>query len=230
MKKKLLLFDIDGTLILTGGIAPKLMVESVYKIMGLPVRWTIEDFVGNTDRNIVMTLLNRCGISEALMTEKTEMVMDEYLQTLSEELKKDGVVTVLPGVKNLLEELAGDHRFSLGLLTGNVREGARIKLAVDNLISYFPVGAFGDDALNREDLPPVAIRRAEKYFGHFFDRQDVWIIGDSINDIKCARANGLKSLAVASGHTRDLELRNYKPTALFMDLNDSDKIIKLFYS
>ncbi len=230
MKKKLLLFDIDGTLILTGGVAARLMAESVYKTMGIPVSWNIEDFVGNTDRNIVMTLLNRCGISEAMMNEKTNLVMEGYLKSLELELKKDGVVTVLPGVKNLLDLLAGDERFALGLVTGNVREGARIKLARDNLISYFPVGAFGDDAINREDLPPVAIRRAEKHYGHFFERGDIWIIGDSIHDIRCARANGLRSLAVASGHTRDPDLHLYKPTALFLDLNDSQEIIKIFLS
>ncbi len=230
MKKKLLLFDIDGTLILTGGVAAKLMAGSVSEAAGIPISWTMADFVGNTDRNIVMTLLNRCGISASDISEMTNRVMEVYLKKLKIEIVKDGVVTILPGVLQLLQALSEDDRFALGLLTGNVREGARLKLAAQHLYDHFPVGAFGDDALNREDLPPIAIRRAEKHFGHFFERHDTWIIGDSINDIRCAHANRLRSLAVASGHTREQDLLKYKPGTLLPDLSDSPKIIRLLLS
>lgn len=230
MKKKLLLFDIDGTLILTGGVAARLMAVSVSEIAGIPVSWTMSDFVGNTDRNIVMTLLNRCGIAASSMNEMTTRVMESYLSKLKIEIVKDGVVTILPGVIQFLHTISSDSRFALGLLTGNVREGARLKLALQRLYDYFPVGAFGDDALNREDLPPIAIRRAEKHYGQFFERRDIWIIGDSVNDIRCAHTNRLQSLIVASGHTQEQDLLKYKPSGLLPDLKDSAKIIDILLS
>jgi phosphoglycolate phosphatase len=230
MKKKLLLFDIDGTLILTGGVAARLMAVSVSEIAGIPVSWTMSDFVGNTDRNIVMTLLNRCGIAASSMNEMTGCVMESYLNKLKIEIVKDGVVTILPGVTQFLHTISTDSRFALGLLTGNVREGARLKLSVQRLYDYFPAGAFGDDAVNREDLPPIAIRRAEKHFGQFFERQNIWIIGDSVHDIRCAHANRLRSLAVASGHTPEQDLLKYKPSGLLRDLKDFGKIMDILLS
>ncbi len=226
-ERKLLLFDVDGTLILTGGAAAGLMAESVSRAMHRPIQWTISDFVGNTDRSIIASLLRRNGTSESALPELTEEALQLYLKGLAHELKPDGVIRVLPGVQALMKFLQRDQRFYLGLLTGNVREGARIKLSRDGLFDYFPVGAFGDDALNREQLPAFAIQRAEKYYQCFFDRKDIWIIGDSINDIKCAQANHLKSLAVATGHIPRTELEKYHPTALLPDLRDADRITRL---
>lgn len=227
MGKKLILFDIDGTLILTGGVAARLMAEAVAEQVGMPVQWNIHDFVGNTDRNIIYTLLNRSGVREAIIEETTNRSIENYLKKLEQELKKDEVVTILPGVKQLLAVLKNDSRFELGLLTGNVLSGAQLKLAKEDLFSYFPIGAFGDDALKREELPSFAIQRAEKYYGHFFDKKDIWIVGDSVNDIKCAQVNHLKSLAVASGHVKEDELAEYHPSMLVNDLSETEKIIQI---
>jgi phosphoglycolate phosphatase len=228
--RKLILFDIDGTLILTGGVAARLMAEAVAEQVGMPVQWNIRDFVGNTDRNIVYTLLNRSGVQEAIIEETTNRSIENYLQKLEQELKKDEMVTILPGVKELLIALKSDGRFALGLLTGNVLRGAQLKLAKGNLFDFFPIGAFGDDALKREQLPSFAIQRAEKYYGHFFEKKDIWIVGDSANDIKCAQINHLKSLAVASGHVKEQELADYHPTVLITDLKLTDKIVNILLS
>jgi phosphoglycolate phosphatase len=230
MGKKLILFDIDGTLILTGGVAAKLMAEAVAEQVGMPVQWNIHDFVGNTDRNIIYTLLNRSGVREAIMEETTNRSLESYLKKLKQELKRDELVTILPGVKQLLSVLKSDNRFALGLLTGNVLQVAQIKLAKDNLFSFFPIGAFGDDALKREQLPSFAIQRAERYYGHFFDRMDIWLVGDSVNDIRCAQVNHLKSLAVASGHMKESELAEYRPSALIPDLIQTEKIVNILLS
>jgi phosphoglycolate phosphatase len=228
--KKLLLFDIDGTLILTGGVAARYMAESTSEVMRAPISWNIEDFVGNTDRNIITTLLRRNGASEAMTEEMTDKVLEMYLNRLEVGLQEDGVVKILPGVKRMLEKLHQDDRFSLGLVTGNMLEGARIKLREESLFSYFPIGAFGDDAVNREHLPPIAVQRAEKYYGHFYDRKDIWIVGDSINDIRCAQANHLHSLVVATGHIKSEELQSFHPTALLKNFLKTDKVITLFLS
>ena len=120
MGRKLILFDIDGTLILTAGVAVKLMAEAVAEQVGMPVQWSIHDFVGNTDRNIIYTLLNRSGVREAIMEETTNRSLESYLKKLQQEVKKDEFVTILPGVKQLLSALKSDDRFALGRLTGNV--------------------------------------------------------------------------------------------------------------
>jgi len=228
MKRKLILFDIDGTLILTGGIAAGLMVEAVSAVLKRPIQWTILDFVGNTDRSIIQTLLRRNGAIEPSLEEMAEASLNDYLKRLKKTLARDGIVQVLPGVEKLLKTIHQDKRFALGLLTGNVQEGARLKLKSHKLFDYFPIGAFGDDALNRELLPGFAIQRAEKHFRCFFDRQDVWIVGDSTNDIKCARANHLRSLAVATGHIKKEELGQFHPTVLLDDLSETERILEIF--
>ncbi|HFE63317.1 MAG TPA: HAD family hydrolase [Caldithrix sp.] len=225
--RKLLLFDIDGTLILTGGKAAGYMAESVSRVLQRPIQWNIRDFVGNTDRNIIQTLLRRNGGIEPLVDEMTEQALQIYLNLLAEHLKPNSHVQILPGVLPLLKKLSKDNRFALGLLTGNMREGARIKLAKKNLFDFFPIGAFGDDALKREDLPSFALRRAEKYYRCFFERKGVWIIGDSTNDIQCAQLNHMSSLAVASGHMEQSELAACHPTALLPDLSDTKKVIRI---
>jgi phosphoglycolate phosphatase len=230
MKRKLLLFDVDGTLILTGGLAAGLMAEAVSRVIGSPIQWNITDFVGNTDRSIIQTLLRRNGAIEPMLADMTENVLEMYLKNLKTKLKDNSVVQILPGVEPLLRALKKDDRFALALLTGNVEAGARIKLAKNKIIDYFPVGTFGDDALKREYLPPFAIQRAEKYFKCFFDKKDIWIIGDSANDIKCAQANHLRSFAVATGHMKLEELKTYHPTALISDLKDQKKFYDIILS
>ncbi len=227
MKKKLILFDVDGTLILTGGIAVGLMVEAVSRVTGCPVQWNIRDFVGYTDRYILRTLLKRCGVSEALLDDLTEAALTHYLQGIQKALSSDGAITVLPGVKPLLEALDRDERFALGLLTGNVRQGAHHKLAPVGLDRYFPIGAYGDDALLRDDLPPVAIQRAEKYYQCFFEKKDIWIVGDSVNDIRCAHAHHLRCLAVGTGKIPEEEIRRYHPEIFLPDLTDTEEIIRI---
>jgi phosphoglycolate phosphatase-like HAD superfamily hydrolase len=230
MAKKLILFDIDGTLVLTGGVAVGLMTEVISGVASLPISWSLSDFIGNTDQNIIHTLLHRNGIGEAGIPEMTESILKKYLDRLQVELPKDGVIQILPGVQKLLQTLKQDQGFSLGLVTGNMLAAARIKLSVGQLFDFFPIGAFGDDALKREQLPPFAIQRAEKYYGHFFEKKDIWIIGDSVNDIRCAQNNHLNCLAVASGHTSKIELEAFHPTVLFDDLSDTDAILEILNS
>ena len=230
MNKKLILFDIDGTLILTGGVAVGVMVESVSRVLQRPIQWTISDFVGNTDQSILFTLFRRNGGIEPMLDDMVEQALSLYLKQLRKELAKDGIVQVLPGVKKLLKKMEKTPEFALGLVSGNVREGARIKLSSEKLFKYFPIGAFGDDALKRENLPPFAISRAEKYYGCFFDRSNIWIVGDSVNDIKCAHANRLRCLAVASGHEKEAELQKHHPTKLLSNLLDTEQVIKCLAS
>ena len=108
MKRKLLLFDVDGTLILTGGLAAGLMAEAVSRVIGSPIQWNITDFVGNTDRSIIQTLLRRNGAIEPMLADMTENVLEMYLKNLKIKLKDNSVVQILPGVKPLLRALKKD--------------------------------------------------------------------------------------------------------------------------
>ncbi len=227
MKRKLILFDIDGTLVLTGGLAGRLMVESISRVLGRPIQWNIRDFVGNTDRNIIRTLLRRNGATEAMLENLAKNALTMYLQRLREEIRQPRVIRVLPGVRKLLKRLENDPRFVLGLLTGNMQESARMKLEPVGLYRYFPIGAFGDDALKRNELPPFALQRAEKYYRCFFEPEDIWIVGDSANDIRCAHANHLRCLAVGTGISDESELKDYQPDVLLPDLSDTEQVVRI---
>jgi phosphoglycolate phosphatase-like HAD superfamily hydrolase len=112
----------------------------------------------------------------------------------------------------------------LGLVTGNIAEGARIKLEAVDLYKYFPIGGFGDDSKDRNDLPPIAQKRAETYYRVNFATDDIWIIGDSVHDIYCAQKNGLRCLAVSTGWTSREKLANADPEFLEDNLSDTQKI------
>ncbi|RMG67654.1 MAG: HAD family hydrolase, partial [Calditrichaeota bacterium] len=189
----LLLFDIDGTLTTSEGRAGQLMIRALEELLGQKVTYTRDDFSGSTDRLIIRNLLRRSGKPIEDEDRVIDAVLERYLAYLRQEFLPGGVVRALPGVKSLLEALARDERFALGLVTGNVREGAYTKLRPVGLAEYFPVGAFGDDAMDRNALPPLALARASRYYHTPFDPRRTWIIGDSIRDIACARANGLRA-------------------------------------
>jgi phosphoglycolate phosphatase-like HAD superfamily hydrolase len=125
---------------------------------------------------------------------------------------------ILPGLPALLDTLAARDDIALGLLTGNFERGARIKLSRVELDGYFPFGSFGDEQFDRNDLPPVALDRAFDLLGRRFDPADTVIVGDSLLDIACAKAHGLKCLAVATGWTSAQTLADAGPDWLVPDL------------
>ncbi|NOX36908.1 MAG: HAD hydrolase-like protein [Calditrichaeota bacterium] len=225
--RKLLLFDIDGTLILTGGRAGRLMLRCVEQEVNQRLVYSVRDFVGFTDRYIIRNLLLRAGVSEDQVEAAIDRVIACYLDQLAGKLAAPNAIRVLPGVRELLDRLSRNGQYALGLVTGNVKEGARIKLSPVGLFKYFPVGAFGDDAMERSLLPPIAISRAEAHFGTQFRPENIWIIGDSPNDVRCAKANGLRSLAVASGVIPADELAAMQPDALLTDLSCVETVLDI---
>ncbi|MES1211361.1 MAG: HAD family hydrolase, partial [Acidobacteriota bacterium] len=140
-----------------------------------------------------------------------------YPAELERVLERDGM-QLLPGVLELLESLAARPDVTLALLTGNWEAGARIKLSRFGLNRFFPFGAFGSDATDRDDLPPVALGRAERHTGRPFRPEEALIIGDSIHDVGCARAHGIPVLAVATGRTSAKELRKAGAKQVVTDL------------
>jgi phosphoglycolate phosphatase-like HAD superfamily hydrolase len=145
-------------------------------------------------------------------------VRAEYLKRLETDLHVEKM-RLLPGVGTLLDALITREDVALGLLTGNWETGGRIKIGRYDLNRYFPFGSFGDDGMDRNELPPIAIERAKRKLDREFSPGDTVIIGDSILDVACAHAHGIRCLAVATGKTSMDDLAATRPEWLETDLS-----------
>ncbi len=214
---KLILFDIDGTLVSCDGQTRatfKRALESVFGDGGLIDTY---DFTGKTDTRIVFDSMTGAGRAADAVLADIPTVRERYLVALEKELDRERV-RLLPGVGLLLDELAAREDVVLALLTGNWEGGARIKLASHDLNRYFAFGSFGDGVLDRDDLPPVAWERARAATGRRFGPGETLIVGDSLLDIACARAHGIPCLSVATGKTPADTLRDANPEWLLPEL------------
>jgi phosphoglycolate phosphatase len=197
---KLVLFDIDGTLVNCGPQVRPLFASALVDVFGTAGDLDGYDFAGKTDPRIVLDLITATGISREEALAGMPRVRALYLDRLERALDRRGM-QLLPGVPELLEGLARRDDVVLALLTGNWEPGARSKLSRFDLNRFFAFGAFGCDGIDRSDLPPVALDRAEREVGRRFRPEETLIIGDSLYDVSCARAHGIPSLAVATGRT-----------------------------
>ncbi len=193
----ILLFDLDGTLVDTGGAGRRALVRA-FAEQGAGADALDFYFGGMTDRAIVRRGLASSGrvFDEAAMT----AIVEGYLRHLVVELERGPGYRVLPGVEDLLEGLAGHCEVAVGLGTGNVRPGAELKLAPSDLMRFFPFGGFGSDAEDRSELLRVGAARGAERLGHPIDSCRVLIIGDTPRDVAAAHAIGAGCLAVATGH------------------------------
>ena len=215
---KLILFDIDGTLIDCGGQARVAFATALDAIFGETGPIDSYDFSGKTDTRIVVDLMTLAGRPRDEVLTILPRLRDEYLDTLDRSLVRERMC-VLPGVEPLLESLSARDDIVLALLTGNWERGARIKLSRHDLNRYFGFGSFGDGVLDRNDLPPIALERALHATQRRFHADETIIVGDSVLDVACARAHGIACLAVATGRTSRAELEAVKPTWLVDDLS-----------
>lgn len=197
---KLVLFDIDGTLVDCGGQSKPLFAAAMRAVFGTAGAVDAYDFSGRTDPRIVFDLATGAGIPPEVVLAGLPAVRDLYLEGLDDALRPERM-RLLPGVAPLLERLAAREGITLGLLTGNWERGARIKLGKYGLNRFFAFGAFGDDQIDRRDLPPVALARAAADRVHGYRPEEALIVGDAVLDVDCARAHGLPVLAVATGRT-----------------------------
>ena len=223
----LILFDIDGTLVLTGQAGMRAMNRACEDLVRGDNALAGVTFAGRTDWSILDDILRQHGhtLDEVLLDE----LRRRYVTHLAEEIQHPGrgIKDVMPGIRDLLQALAARADVRVGLLTGNFIEGARIKLEYFDLWKYFPWGAFGGDSANRNDLVPIAVARAKEHGIDAVAPADVIVIGDTPNDIECARAANATPVAVATGSYRVDQLRAAGADIVFEDLSDTGAFLEL---
>ena len=220
---RLVLFDIDGTLVTDGGASREAFALALQEIYGYRGDVTRYDFSGRTDPQIAHMVLRDDGFSEEEVEAKLPDLWRRYLQEL--EPRAPGRVRALSGIERLLDALRERDDVVLALLTGNIEPGARLKLGPPALNDFFPFGAFGSDSPRREELPPIAMQRAAEATGHAIRGRDVVIIGDSIYDVRCGVPHSATTIAVASGKTPAEKLRAENPDHFFTSADDFDGIL-----
>jgi phosphoglycolate phosphatase-like HAD superfamily hydrolase len=221
-KKRLLLWDIDGTLITTGAAGQRAIVRATAQWFGNDGDLSGVEIAGRTDAGIAHQILEKHR--EAITEQTVAAFLELYLKFLEEELPRSKG-SVLPGVRKLLEKFAPRPDTVLGLLTGNLKRGAELKLAHYDLWHFFRFGAFADDHHDRNELGAFALTRAEKETGTKFDAAQVDVIGDTGHDIACGKAFGARTIAIATGSWPRERLAESAPDFLFDDLADVDGVI-----
>ena len=219
----ILLFDIDGTLVRTGGAGKAAMEAALLEGFGVPEIRDVVPFSGRTDRAIGHDLLTAHG--QHATPDNVTRLTQYYLDRLPAALHRNGG-EVCPGIRELLIELQPKSHVTLGLLTGNVRAGAQKKLSHFGLWDYFRFGGFGDNHTDRDDVARSALRAAANHTR--IDPSEVWVIGDTPLDVKCARAIGAKAIAVATGWVPLDQLRACEPDFAFDDLSDVAGLLRMW--
>jgi phosphoglycolate phosphatase len=222
----LLLFDIDGTLLMSGGAGKVAMERSFETVWGIREGLRDIPLMGRTDPAIVLQVLRENGVPAA--DSEIEKFREYYFWYLEEEIGRDRPgKSLCPGILPLLSALSETHDVELGLLTGNWRYGGLLKLRHFGIDGFFRIGAFADDSMKRDDLVPIAMDRFHQAHGVRPSPESVFVIGDTPFDILCGKPHGVRTVAVATGvHAAD-SLAAESPDFLFADLTDTDEVIRV---
>lgn len=228
MNRTLVLFDIDGTLLLTAGAGRRAILRAVGEVVDPDADIGRIRFDGKTDPQIVMELLSAGRHPTPREPALVARLCARYVEFLEQELSAPvGATTVLPGVEPLLDRLEREPGVVLGLLTGNVVPGAALKLRSGGLRpERFVVGAYGSDSHRRPDLPAIAAERARPWFGSAPSGPAVVIIGDTPADVTCGRGIGARSVGVATGSYAADQLAAAGASAVFDDLTDTERVLE----
>jgi len=217
---KLLLFDIDGTLILTGGAGVRALNRAFHQVVGMV---NVMDSIrphGKTDPAIireVFTVHGRTDVDKGVV----DRILDAYVGFLADEVQESSKkYRVLPGILSFLQAYSSNPHVALGLATGNVEGGARIKLGPGDLNRYFRFGGFGSDAESRTQLVQHAARKGREMLNQAFEPHDVFVIGDTPRDVQAGREAGFQTVAVATG---DHSIEDLKASGAGLAIQDLDR-------
>ena len=224
MLKKLVLFDIDGTLLLTNSTNRRILIDALMEVYGTEGSARNHSFAGKMDSVIIYEVLKEAGLKDEHIAKKFTIVKNIYIERVKKQLHQEDV-ELMKGIPELLHALSERKDIALGLLTGNFEGSGRHKLALPALNHFFPFGAFADDAYHRNELPAIAVERAYNLTGKKFKGDEVVIIGDTEHDIKCARTIQAKCIAVATGTYSAEKLNAHCPAALFNDFSETERVV-----
>jgi len=225
--RRVVLFDIDGTILWSDGAGRRAVFQSLEEHFGKSGPGE-HRFDGKTDPQIVRELMRHAGVADADIDARLDEVLDRYLALLHDELAGgDHGRHVFPGVRELLDALESRDDVVVGLLTGNIHQGAHAKLSAVGIDpERFAVGAFGSDHHHRPELPEIARGRAERMLGHPVSGRDVVVIGDTPADVECGVSIGARAIGVATGRYSVDELRACGAAAVFPDLTDTAAVVR----
>jgi len=228
---KLVLFDIDGTVLLSDGAGKRAVLRAMKEVYGTTGPEG-HRFDGKTDPQIVRELQRLEGHPDDHIDANLPRAIGRYVELLGEELDRPGHrAYALPGVPELLDALEERDDAMLGLLTGNVVEGARAKLSAVGIDpDRFEVGAYGSDHEIRAQLPAIARQRVLEAHGHEFSGHDIVIIGDTPSDVQCGQSLGVRAIGVATGHYSVGDLMACGAYAAFEDLSDTEAVMVAIFA
>ena len=224
---RVVLFDIDGTLLTTAGAAREAFARALSEAAGSPIQPDGYSFSGRTDPQIARDILAGNGVGGAALEAAIPKSISLYLRYFAEigALEK---ARLLPGVPQLLDALAGRPGVRTALLTGNVEPGARLKLGLFDITRYFDfsLSCFGSDDADRYRLPALALERARRVLDPSVEGRQLVVVGDSEHDILCGRSIQARAVAVCTGWTPVSVLRALRPHALLDDLSDTRRALE----
>lgn len=226
--RKLILFDIDGTLLVARGQGRENVTRILSEIIGKPITTEGVVFAGSTDPQIMRQVLQCNNVPEAHHSELLPRILAAYTAYAAKALDPSRVAA-LPGACDLVWRLHDHPDVQLGLLTGNVERVAYAKVRAIGLEHCFPFGAFGSDHAKRSALPAIAVQRAFAHTKHRFWGKDIVIIGDTPNDILCGQSLGVTAIAVTTGHFDEAALAIYQPDLIVPSLRETASLGVHFY-
>ena len=221
---RLILFDVDQTLISTRGGDRKALNIAFKELYGIENAFERISFGGRMDLSIMAEVYSHWGVEED--GQGLGDFKARYFQLLEEVLVDWESGIVCPGTPALLRALESEAGVQMGLATGNFRESAFIKLRKYGLDGFFVAGGFGGDHPERPDVVADAIAKCQALSGNVYEREEIFVIGDSISDVEAGRANEVNSVAVATGHYDSETLRALAPTFVFEDLSDTERVLE----
>jgi phosphoglycolate phosphatase-like HAD superfamily hydrolase len=223
--RRLLLFDIDGTMLTCQGRGVRAMHRAMQQLFGLgPVEVRILP-QGKTDPMLFDEIGAAYGLDAAAIATHDAALRSTYIQALDAELRAPDACQVKRGVPELLQALRSRPEIALGIVSGNLERAAWLKLRAAGIAEYFAAGAFGSDGRRRADLVALALERFAARGGTPFGPQDVWVIGDTPDDVAGGRAHGTRTLAVATGSFARAELEAASPDVVFDDFVATDAVV-----